>query len=277
MSIPEIYVAVIYQPFLNILVGIYWLLSQLPTPIVDMGVAVILFTVVVRVIMLPLTFNSEKGEEDRRKIEKHLAELESTHTADPIMLRNETKKLLRKNRRVVISESIELGIQVILALMLWRIFARGLSGEDLHLIYTWMPKVHQPFQLVFMGKYDLTHPHLSLNILQSLLIMILETLHIISSPHKVSQKEVVRMELTLPIVSFMIFAFLPAGKKLFVITALIFSIVYKLFRMIQQFFKTLMPSPAQEEAEEESKQIGDAPAHSGTDSGSTSPDHGTSH
>lgn len=272
MSIPEIYTAVVYQPFLNILVGIYWLLSQLPTPIVDMGVAVILFTIVVRILMLPLTFNSEKGEKERRKIQDHLKELESTHSADPVMLRSETKKLLRKNQKVVISEGIELGVQVVLALMLWRIFAKGLAGEDLHLIYTWMPKVHQPFQLLFLGKYDLTHPHVSLNILQSILIMILETLHIISSPHKVSQQEVVRMELTLPIVSFMIFAFLPAGKKLFVITALIFSIVYKLFRMAQQFFQSMLPPPDLEDAEEEGKkEVSAAPA------GSTQPGHATSH
>lgn len=249
MSIPEIYTLIIYQPFLNILVGIYWLLSQLPNVKPDMGVAVILFTVVVRTIMLPITFASERGEKEKHKIKEHLKKLEEMHNLDPLTLNRETKLLMRKNRGVVISESIELGIQIILAIMLWRIFARGLSGEDLHLIYSFMPKVHLPFNLLFMGKFDLTHPHITLNILQSLLIMLFETLSILSSPYPVSKGEVVRLELTLPVVSFIIFAFLPAGKKLFVITALIYSIVYKLIRISQRLMQKLMPPPEEQEAE----------------------------
>jgi membrane protein insertase Oxa1/YidC/SpoIIIJ len=250
MFIFDWYVTFIYQPFLNILVGIYWLLTQLPHPVTDMGVAVIIFTVIVRILMLPLTFSSEKSEKDRRGIENKLKELEATHSADPVLLDKETKKLLRKNRGVVIAESIDLGVQAILALMLWRIFARGLPGQDLHLIYSWMPKVQQPFDLMFLGKFDLSVPNPLLNLIQSLLIMVLETLNILTSPYPVSKDDVVRLELTLPIVSFIIFSFLPAGKKLFIITALIFSIVYKVFRMIQRGLNLLMPPPGQEDAEE---------------------------
>ncbi len=241
-NMEHIFIAFIYQPFLNILVGIYWLLNLLPRGHADMGVAVIIFTVIIRILLLPLTFSGERSEKERREIGKKVKELEVVYAGQPITLQHEVKKLLHKNARIIFSELVTLFIQIMIALMLWRIFAKGLPGEDLHLIYSWMPDVAQPFNLVFLGKYDLTHPHLILNIIQSLLIAVLETLDIVSSPYPISRKEVVRLELTLPIASFLIFMFLPAGKKLFVITTLIFSIVYKLFRITKRFVTSLSAS-----------------------------------
>ncbi|OGJ22304.1 MAG: hypothetical protein A2804_01985 [Candidatus Pacebacteria bacterium RIFCSPHIGHO2_01_FULL_46_10] len=229
----------IYQPFLNILVGIYWFLGLFPRGGADMGVAVIIFTLVIRVLLLPLTLSGERSEKERHEIGEKIKELEAQYAAQPIMLQREIKKILNKNHRIVFSEITTLVIQIIIALMLWRIFAKGLPGEDLHLIYSWMPKIHQPFNLVFLGKFDLTHPHVVLNLIQSALIAILETLYIFSSPYKISRSDVVRLELTLPVVSFAVFMFLPAGKKLFVITTLCFSIGFKLMRMAQRLLKRL--------------------------------------
>lgn len=251
MDLGHLYTIIIYQPFLNILVGIYWLLQVLshanpsnlnPFP-TDMGVAVIIFTIVLRFIMLPLTFSAERSEKERKEIEEKINEIEHRLAGAPVQMDKEIKKVLNKNRRIVISAIIDLAIQVIIAIMLWRIFARGLPGEDLHLIYGWMPKIPQPFNLVFLGKYDLTHPHMSLNILQSVLILILEIINSLASPYRVSRKEVVRMQFTLPIVSFIIFAFLPAGKKLFVITALCFSIVYSSIRLIRLSIEKMFSKP----------------------------------
>ncbi|HKY74243.1 MAG TPA: YidC/Oxa1 family membrane protein insertase [Patescibacteria group bacterium] len=249
MDLGHLYTIIIYQPFLNILVGIYWLLNAVKSsglsipPPTDMGVAVIIFTVIVRVILLPLTFSGERSEKERREIEKKIEEIEHRLSANPIQRDKEIKRILRGNRRIVLSSLIELTIQVLIALMLWRIFAKGLLGEDLHLIYPWMPKAQLPFNLLFLGKYDLTHPHMALNLLQSALILILETINTLSSPYKVTRKEVVRMQFTLPIFSFIIFAFLPAGKKLFVITALLFSIVYSLIRAIRLFLEKALRAP----------------------------------
>ncbi|MEK7457969.1 MAG: YidC/Oxa1 family membrane protein insertase [Patescibacteria group bacterium] len=240
----HLFTIIIYQPFLNILVGIYWALTLLHqagslvinAPPADMGVAVIIFTIILRFILLPLTLSGERSEKERREIEEKIAEIEHRLSAHPIEKEREIKKVLKSNSRMVFSSLLELFIQVMIAIMLWRIFAKGLIGEDLHLIYSWMPKVHQPFNLIFLGKYDLTHPDMHLNLLQSILIFILEALNTLLSPYKVTRQDVVRMQFTLPIFSFIIFAFLPAGKKLFVISALSFSIVYTLIRGLRMFF-----------------------------------------
>ncbi len=236
----DLYQLIIYQPFLNLLVGIYWILSLIPKNIPDMGIAVIIFTVAIRILLLPLTISGDRSEKERKEIEEKIEKIQEQYKTQPLLLDQEIKKVFKGNGRIVFSEITDLTIQVIIAFMLWRIFAKGLPGEDIHLIYKWMPKIHLPFNLMFLGKYDLSHPHIVLNLLQSFLIFVLETINIITSPYKVDRRDVVRMQLTLPIVSFMIFMFLPAGKKLFVITTLCFSIVYKIIttgsRLIKKKF-----------------------------------------
>lgn len=263
MGLDHLFVVLIYQPFLNILVGLYWLLGLFSSagsfvtapPPADMGVAVILFTIVLRVIMLPLTIAGDRSENERRDLEHKVKDLEQKLASHPIELAREKKKLLHGNKRMLISALFELFIQIVIAFMLWRIFARGLTGEDLYLIYSWMPEVSQPFNLVFLGKIDLTHPDLTLNLIQTFLLFILETLNMVFSPFPTTRKDVVRMQLTLPLVSFAIFAFLPAGKKLFVITALSFAIVYRTVRLLRRWLLQMFAGEVVAEAGAMAKQL----------------------
>lgn len=236
----------IYQPFFNLLVVIYWGLDTVTGGNADMGIAVIIFTIALRVILLPLSLASGRTESERRDIEEKVKELEKVFKDDPVRLKQETKSLLRGNRRILISEGINLTIQVAIALMLYRIFAKGLLGADFNLIYDSMPEVQTPFNLLFAGRYDLTRPNLLLNLIQSLAIFVLESLSMLTSPFPVHKRDVVRLQIFLPVTSFIIFAYLPAGKKLFIIITLCFSIVlilarrgYSLFQKLQVKFAML--------------------------------------
>ncbi|MBP7768772.1 YidC/Oxa1 family membrane protein insertase [Candidatus Woesebacteria bacterium] len=202
----------------------------------DMGIAVILLTIVVRLMLLPLSLAEEKSEGDRHEITQRLKEIEVEHASDPIAFGAAKREVIKTNKRVLIGELINLVIQVSVALMLWKIFSTGLKGADMHLLYGFMPNVHYPFNLVFMDKFDLTHPSLQLNLIQTALIFILETILMLGSTTEVSKKQFVRLQFILPIVSFFIFLGLPAGKKLFVITSLIISIILASIRTVKRRF-----------------------------------------
>ncbi len=58
----------VYQPFFNILVFFYWLLDLITQGNADMGVAVILLTLMIRFLLLPLSFAGDKSESQRRDI-----------------------------------------------------------------------------------------------------------------------------------------------------------------------------------------------------------------
>ncbi len=246
----------IYQPFLNILVFTYWILDKVTGGNPDMGIAVIIFTIIVRIILLPLSLSADRSEAERRDIVKKIAEIEKHFASDPIALEREKKRVLKTNTKVLVSEFISLSIQVALALMLWRMFNTGLGGEDLHLVYGFMPDVATPYNLLFLGQHDLTHPSFMLNILQSLLIFVMETLAMYYSPYTVNRSDVVRLQLILPIVSFLIFMSFPSGKKLFVITTLCFSIVLLVAKIIYRKFKLYtqnLEAKASEAADKEEK------------------------
>ena len=240
-----IFVTYIYQPFFNILVGIYWLIGEITKGQSDMGVAVIIFAIVIRIILLPIDLAGDRSANEKVDIANKIKDIEHEYRHDPIKLRSESKKALKNNPGAIISEIINIGIQVIIVLMLYRIFKTGLEGADLHLLYKFMPQIPLPINLMFLGKYDLSMSNLTLNVIQSFLIFVVEGLHMYFAPLRPDRKEFLSMAIFLPIVSFLIFSLLPAGKKLFIITALLFSIFTQLMKQLLFWYHLLFtPKPA---------------------------------
>jgi YidC/Oxa1 family membrane protein insertase len=237
MAIGYWFTLLIYQPFFNILVGFYWMLGQLGQSPPDMGVAVILLTLLIRLLLLPMSLAGDKSEAERRQIAHDIKEIEERLSHDPIEMEKERRAVFARSRGVLVGELFSLAIQIMIALMLWQIFATGLKGKDVHLLYGFMPDIDLPFNLMFLGRFDLTHSSLTLNFIQSCCIFVLETLSIVTSPYPPARGEVVRMQLIMPVVAFLIFMNLPAGKKLFVITTLITSMILTLYKFVRNKFQ----------------------------------------
>jgi membrane protein insertase Oxa1/YidC/SpoIIIJ len=246
----EAFTIFIYQPFLNILVGMYWLLGLISQEAPDMGVAVILLAVLIRLLLLPFSLAGTRTEVDRRQISQKLLELEQAFPNDSERFKKERKKLFSRKRGVLIGEMFSLFVQIAIALMLWKMFETGLTGGDLDLIYKFMPQVDLPFNLVFLDRFLLSEPSLLLNLILAFFLFFFETVAVLTSPYPPTKDEIVRLQLTLPIVSFIIFLRLPAGKLLFVLVTIIFSILLTLARYIYQRF---MAYRARMEAKEQAQ------------------------
>lgn len=242
----HLFTTYIYQPFFNILVGIYWILGQMMEE-PDMGIAVIIFAVIVRIIMLPLSFASDRSALEKKEISEKISKIRKEFAHDPVRIKLEEKKILRSNPGAIISETIIILIQLIIIIMLYRIFKTGLEGADFHLLYDFMPSIPQPINLMFLGQYDLSRPNFALNILQSLTIFVLEAFSMLFSVQPVSRREFLSLSLFMPVASFFIFAIMPAGKKVFIITTLIFSIVEVLVRQLLFWYHTYL-APAKKDA-----------------------------
>lgn len=237
----------IYQPFFNILVGLYWLVGQVfPQP--DMGIAVIFFAVAVRIILLPIDLVGEQSDEEKFQIAQKVAHIKKEFASDPIREKEETRKLMRQSPGAIASEVFTIAVQVLIILILYRIFTTGLEGADMHLLYKFMPPVHQPINLMFLGKYDLSHTNSTLNLLQSVMIALSEITHLYFAPVKPNRKDFVSLVIILPVVSFLVFMLLPAGKKVFIITSLAFGILVKLIRQGLYLAYSFKQVPAASEA-----------------------------
>lgn len=235
----SIFITWLYQPFFNLLIFFYVLIERIPQVEADMGLAVVFLTLVIRVLMLPLSIASTRSRHERHQIEQQIRKAQQ-NSSSPHIAKEKTRKILGTNRRIVISEAINFMIQMAIFFILYRIFTTGLKGEDLHLVYSFMPDFQFPFNMTFLGRFDLTKPSLMLNIIQSLTILAVEVLTLIDSPYPVSRKDFVRYTLILPVASFFIFIFLPAGKKVFIIVTLWFSFFFILARLLSRWFAKLL-------------------------------------
>lgn len=214
----------IYQPLFNLLVGIYWLLEQTVPQHADMGNAVIIFTVFFRILWLPITWSSSRTAKEEYEIGEKVKKIQQQFKTDPIREKEEMKKVLRNNRRIVVMSAINIFFQVMVMLMLYRIFTTGLEGADFHLIYSWMPEHPEQFNLTWLnGRFDLSHPNWTLNWINSGALFVMELMASWMSPFPTGRAELMSL-IVLPLGAFTFFAFMPAGKKLFVITTLLISI-----------------------------------------------------
>lgn len=239
----DIYTTYFYQPFFNILVGLYWLVGQVfSNP--DMGIAVILFAVSVRIILLPIDLAGDRSAEDKYEIAKKIKQLKVDLAADPVKLKAETRRIMRTRPGAIISEIVNVLIQILVILMLYRIFTTGLEGEDLHLLYKFMPKITTPINLMFLGIYDLSHTNNSLNLIQSFMIAANEAMHLYFSPVKPDQKDFFSLVILFPIICFVIFMFLPAGKKIYIITSLAFTMIVRIVKQLLYLYYSLTKKPA---------------------------------
>ena len=254
MFLIELFTTFIYQPFFNILILMYWILGFFAENAPDMGVAVILLTIFIRFLLLPFSLAGTRSENERREIAHKVKELEVEFKNDPESFKKARKKVFSRNRGVLVSEMFSLFVQISISLMLWKMFETGLKGDDFHLIYSFMPEVEQPFNLFFMGRFELSEPSLLLNLVLSLMIFIFETISVLTSPYPPTRDEIVRLQLTLPVVSFLIFARLPAGKLLFVIVTLIFSIILAILKFIYYRFMAFKAKVDEKEQQAEDKE-----------------------
>jgi len=238
----------IYQPFFNILVGLYEILGRLSPELADMGIAVIIFSVIIQIILFPLRLAGERSEEEKKKIVEQIENAKQLYAHEPIKQRQQIKNIMRSNLRSVLATTANLLIGLAIIVMLYRIFTTGLEGADFYLLYDFIPTPTH-INLLFLGKYDLSHTNATLNFIQSLMIFVVEVLVALRSPFPISRKDKALLQIVLPIGSFIIFMFLPSGKKIFVITSLCFSAIYHVIKLLQEWGRHMLdrmtPKPAE--------------------------------
>lgn len=249
----NLFVVFIYQPFFNILVFFYWAIDILTGGNANMGVAVILLAITIRVLILPLSIRGMRTEHERIDVAKQIQDVEELHASDPVMQQQQRKAILRSQPKLVFAEVLNLVIQIMVALMVWRMFQTGLEGGDTDLIYPipFLQNVSQPFNLMFMGT-DLGERSVWYVVICIAILFLLETLSVIAAPKgSLSRNRALKAQIVIPLVSFFLFLLMPAGKVLFLITTFLFSIcltVYKIVVVRFELYKEKKLAPIPEEA-----------------------------
>ena len=140
-----------YDPFYN---GVVFLIALLPTH--DVGIAVIAFTVLVKVILFPLSQKSIRTQILMREIDPELKKLREQYKDNPERQARETFALYKEKKISPFSSFALLLIQIPIVLGLYFVFLRGgLPAIDLSTLYGFvMPP--EAIRMTLFGVFDIS-------------------------------------------------------------------------------------------------------------------------
>jgi membrane protein insertase Oxa1/YidC/SpoIIIJ len=230
----------LYQPLFNLLIWIYsnWANENL-------GWSVVYLTLILRVALLPFTLVTEKSKSKSRDISRRLSQLNKDFVNDPQLKKEETRKFLRQNKVNPWSKAVVLGVQILVLVLLYQVFLRGITGEKiLKILYSWIE---------FPGKINTFFYGFDLGATNDIIwpgIVALFVLIEIYFDYRKYKIGLVKADLAyfilFPLFCFVALWMLPMVKSLFILTSLVFSAI------IHQFSRLIFISPKVEEVESDS-------------------------
>ncbi len=155
----EIFNVILYQPLLNLLVFLYNVV-----PGQDLGVAIIILTIIIKLVLYPLSHQAIKSQKALQELQPKIEEIKKQCKNDKEKLAKETMELYKSNKVNPLSSCLPLLIQLPFLIAVFQVFRTGLSVESLDLLY---PFIQNPEQLnpITLGILDLSKPSVILAVL----------------------------------------------------------------------------------------------------------------
>lgn len=146
----QLFHLIIYQPLFNILVFLYNIV-----PGHDIGIAIILLTLLVKVILHPLTRRTTHHQKGLQALAPQVKKLKEKHKGDPVMLSQETMKLYKEYGVSPAGGCLPLFIQIPILIGLFQVFRMGFTSEALSDLYSFIANTGALNPLAF-GFLDLS-------------------------------------------------------------------------------------------------------------------------
>lgn len=223
---------VLYQPLLNLLFVIY------NNAYADLGVAIIILTLVIRFVLLPIFYKSAKDQTVMQKIAPKIREIQQTHKNDKERQVKEIMAIYKEHKVNPFSGILLMIIQLPILIALYSVFLRGFSEATLKLLYSFV-SIPAHINYSFLGLFDLNQKNIAIVIvaavgqyLQSyLLLNVNKKNQNAAQPTKeasVAQNVSKQMMYVGPILTFIILYSLPSAVGLYWLTTSVFSVVQQL-------------------------------------------------
>lgn len=155
----NIFTTIFYQPILNLLVWIYNII-----PGHDIGLAIIVLTVIVKIVLYPLSKKSLEGQRSLQTLQPKLDEIKKKFANDKEAQSRAMMELYKQEKVNPLSSCLPLLIQLPFFWAIFRVFRDELSGKAVILVYSFIsnPGTLNPIAFGFL---DFSKPHIVLAIL----------------------------------------------------------------------------------------------------------------
>ncbi len=211
----SLWVSLLYQPLFNLLIYIYNTVA-----FQNLGWAVICLTLLLRLILLPFTLLAEKNKERNARVLSEANAAVKMYKNDPVAQKQELRKIMQKKRVSPWASSLTLVVQVVVFIVLYQVFNRGISNEKI------APYLYSSVQ--FPGIIDTHFYGFEIGASHTAFWpLIIVTYLVVSIVMRFGRRGWKRSDLFY-LVFFPLFVFiflwsLPMVKSLFVLTSLVFS------------------------------------------------------
>ena len=221
MSIGSLFNTILSQPLLNILIIFY-----IYIPGHDLGIAVILLTLLIKLILFPVSIKSVRSQKALNKIQPKMKEIQDKYKNDKPKQSQAMMELYKTEKINPLSGCLPLLLQLPILIALYKVFLDGLNLEVLQTsLYSF---VAQPEMIntMFLGILDLAKPNLILALLTGVLQFFQSKLSLPKTKEKTGMAAMMQTQMIyfFPIITVFIVWRLGAIIGLYWLTSILFSI-----------------------------------------------------
>lgn len=126
----NIFYTLLFQPLYNLLVLLYNLI-----PGGGVGLAIILMTIIVKVVLLPLTYKSLKSQKELQEIQPRIAEIKAKFKDDKENLAKELMAVYKDHNVNPFASCLPTIVQLIVFIALYQVLQAGISTVDASKLY----------------------------------------------------------------------------------------------------------------------------------------------
>ena len=229
--ISSLFNTLIFQPFYN---GLVFLIGAFP--FFDVGVIVIVFTIIVKVILLPLSIKASKSQLQMKSIEKDLNAIKEKYKNDKEEQAKQTMEYYKVNNINPFAGIFILLIQLPIILGLYRVFLKsGLPTINTSLLYKFV-SAPAHVNMIFLNLTDIAQKSLILALIAGVTTYFQISLSMASqqstatgTQNDIARAMTTQMKYIFPVLVVFISYSISGALALYWITSNVFSIVQEMW------------------------------------------------
>ncbi len=226
----HLYSDIIYRPLLNALVFLYNIV-----PGHDIGIIIILITILIRLILAPSMQRSLKGQKQMNDLQPKLNAMREKYKDNKEAQAKAMMELYKEHKINPLSSCLPILIQLPILIGLYQVFRQALGGHNLTGLYHFIkdPGILNP---KFFNLIDLSKPNIAFAVVAGLAQFWQSKMMMPKTENADATAKVMAMQTTyvLPVLSAFIALRLPAGLPLYWIITTLFAIGQQYYIMRQQ-------------------------------------------
>lgn len=182
----------------------------------DLGVAIVILTLLVRIILLPFFYKSAKDQTIIQKLQPYIQEIQKNHKGDRVKQGEAMMELYKKHKVNPFSSILLILLQLPIFIALFNLFTKQISSPYFASTY-------------FLGFIDLSKKNIFIVIVAAV-FQYLQTKIIFKTQKNNSSKDLNRIMVFVgPLITILIFYNLPSALSLY-------WLVFSIFSFIQQIY-----------------------------------------